>query len=613
MSGGSLVNDGTATLNNSASLDIYGATVTNNGTVTMYASSEIYGGLLANSTTGTISLAAGSSGSALLAGEPFDESGTVSVNSGTLDLGGTATVSSSARFSGPGNVAVTGVLELNSGTILNLPLASSSSGTLQLDASGPGEFGHLVVGGSVNPAELSLDLNTGSYTPGCGTTVTALSAGSVASPFESASGPTPPGGTWETTSTSTSAGAYIYCPPPPAPESDTYGTGGSIDVSNPSGYYAEPVDTATGAYSTTETDATLQSAGIPFTFTRSYTSSNTYSGPLGPGWTDSMNVLLSGSTQGNVTLHSENGQQTTFTGAGDGTYTAAPGTRSVLTDVSGGGWLLVRQDQTHLLFSSSGQLVSETSRDGIGLTLSYNGSGELSQVNDYTGQSVSFTYNASGLLTKMSFPPSRSVTYGYNSFGELSSVTNAAGGVTSYDYNSAGLLTTVTDQDGHQVVENTYNASGQVVSQVNALGQTATFSYDASNDTCTYTDPDGGKWIDIYSGDVLVSRTDPEGGVTSYAYDSNLDVTASTDPDGNTTTRSYNSAGDMLTKTQPYPLDATESFTYDSMNDVTSHTDYDGNTTDYTYNSDGDLIKETLPDGSTISWTVSATNGPSHL
>ena len=44
VSGGSLVNDGTATIDAIATLSIYsGATVTNNGTMTMYAFSGIYG------------------------------------------------------------------------------------------------------------------------------------------------------------------------------------------------------------------------------------------------------------------------------------------------------------------------------------------------------------------------------------------------------------------------------------------------------------------------------------------------------------------------------------------------------------------------------------------
>ena len=46
---------------------------------------------------------------------------------------------------------------------------------------------------------------------------------------------------------------------------------------------AEPVNTATGAYNSSETDAALSGLGVSFAFARSYTSSNSYSGPLGRG------------------------------------------------------------------------------------------------------------------------------------------------------------------------------------------------------------------------------------------------------------------------------------------------------------------------------------------
>jgi YD repeat-containing protein len=410
----------------------------------------------------------------------------------------------------------------------------------------------------------------------------------------------PSNGSWQATSSATNATAYMYCTPPPVPPAQTYGNGSSYDSVNPSGYQAEPVNTATGAYSTTQTDAQLAGIGVPFSFVRSYTSSNTYSGPLGTGWTDSMNVFLSGATQSQVTLYSENGQQTSFTGAGNGAYTAPPGTRSVLTDASGGGWLLIRQNQDHLAFNSSGQLTSATDRHGIGLSMSYNASGLLASVTDYAGRTIAFSYNASGLLTQMNFPPGRSVTYSYTSTGQLASVTDAAGGVTSYTYKTSGLLATITDQNGHQVVNNTYNSSGQVTAQVNALGKKATFSYNTSTQTCTYTDPDGHKWQDLYSGDTLIERIDPLGHATTYSYDSNLDLAAVTNADGNTATMTYDASGNMLTKIAPYPISATQTWGYDALNDVTSYTDADGNETAYSYDAKGNLVSEALPDQSTI-------------
>ena len=583
---------------------------------------------------GTLVIAAGTANTVKLSGNPFDRCLTVTstaaleLSSGGLAVqgGSLLKLNSGSSVSGPGaledssgtiaaDVSVTiptlqldgGILEIPSGVTVTASSLPSPSATIQLD--GNGNFGHLVAGGTLAVGSLDVSFSSTSYSPVCGTTITVATAGSISGTFPNISGGNlPASGSWQAQSTATAAHALVNCPAPVIDEGQIFGGGSWYDAANPSGYFAEPVDTATGAYSTSETDARLQSAGIPFTFTRSYTSSNTYTGPLGTGWTDSVNVFLtiSGST---VTVSDENGQQASFTANGDGTYTAGTGVFSTLTQKADGDYLLVRQNQTQLLFNSSGQILIESNRNGIGLTFTYNAGGELSHVTTFAGQSVTFTYNSSGLLAGMSFPPSRTVTYAYNSNGELASVTDAGGGTTSYGYNAAGLLATVTDQDGNQVVGNTYNASDQVTSQVNALGQTSTFAYDAADSTCTYTDPDGGVWTDTYQGFVLTSRTDPKGATTFYSYDANLDKTAITDPNGNTTTMSYNAAGDMLTKTQPYPLNATESYTYDSMNDVTSYTDYNGNKTTYSYNSDGNLVGATLPDHSTLARTINTATG----
>ncbi len=496
-----------------------------------------------------------------------------------------------------------GSLELSPGVLVNASSMGTLNGEIELD--GTGDFGRLNVGGGVTLTSPSLEFTSLEYVPPCGATITAVAAGSLAGDFGSVSGGNSLGeGSWEPEATSTSAGGYRYCPPPPTPEAQTYGTGSSIDAVNPSGYQAEPVNTATGAYNTSDTDASMPGLGVPFSFTRSYTSSNPYSGPLGLGWTDSLNVFLA--TNGSeVVLHSEDGQQTTYTPNGEGGYKGGPGTRSALAAKGGGGWTLTRQNQEHLTFNESGLLISETDRNGIGLTLSYNESDQLASVKDYAGRTVTFSYNSAGLLASMSQPLGRTVSYGYNSSNELTSVTDAAGGVISYEYGGEGLLTSITNQDGNRIVTNTYNSEDKVVKQVNALGGTATFSYE--NGTTTYTDPDGHIWKEVYEGDALVEKIDPTGGVTHYAYDSNLDMTAVTDPDGNTTTMTYDAAGNMLTQTSP--LGETKTWTYDPLNDVTSYADPDGNKTGYAYDEKGNLLRTTYADGTASSETHDATTG----
>ena len=80
-------------------------------------------------------------------------------------------------------------IELGSDVTVLQPTCRRRSRT-DLDATSPGTFGQLVVGNSVSLADLSLELNP-SYTPGCGTAVTALTAPSISGTWDGVSGPTP--------------------------------------------------------------------------------------------------------------------------------------------------------------------------------------------------------------------------------------------------------------------------------------------------------------------------------------------------------------------------------------------------------------------------------------
>jgi RHS repeat-associated protein len=537
------------------------------------------------------------SASTTISMDNFADNGIIST-SGTLNLDGTTTLSPSSDLSGGGTVGDNGTLITPVGAGANV--SSTLNGDGQIEVASAGDFGWL----QVDNASIG-DLSFYVADPGavCGESAIALRGSGISGSWSTVEGDSNPS-EWIATASATQAGAYNNCPVPQEPTAETYGIGSSEDAENVSNYQAEPVNTSTGAYSTTESDGKLAGLGIPFTFTRAYTSDDTYSGPLGPGWTDSLNVFLTPGSN-TETLSDEDGQQTVFTSLGGNAYEGPPGSLSTLSAESGGGWLLVRHDQSQLLFNENGQLISEVDRNGIGLSLDYNGSGELATVTDYAGRTVTFSYNGSGHLTKMDLPLSRTVTYTYNGSGELSSVTDAAGGVTSYTYSSAGLLSTITDQNGHQVVANTYDGSGRVISQVNALGKTATFSYSAGD--TTYTDPNGQKWQDMYDGNVLIEQINPLGGATTFGYDSNLNVISTTDPNGNTTSSTYDDEANLLSETTP--LGETTRYTYDSLNDETSMTDPLGNETAFTYNSVGDLLSTTDPDGDTTTYVRDPTTG----
>jgi RHS repeat-associated protein len=93
---------------------------------------------------------------------------------------------------------------------------------------------------------------------------------------------------------------------------------------------ADPVNTATGAYTTKVTDAALPGIGLPFSFIRYYSSASTSTGRLGPGWSDSYSPSLTFDGSGNATLRDEVGAQIQYTKNPDGSFTRPAGALSSL-------------------------------------------------------------------------------------------------------------------------------------------------------------------------------------------------------------------------------------------------------------------------------------------
>jgi RHS repeat-associated protein len=383
--------------------------------------------------------------------------------------------------------------------------------------------------------------------------------------------------------------------PPSVPAAQTYGCAcGTAYTARPQAYAGAGVNTATGAFTDAFTAAQLPGPGPSFDLTLAYTSADTASGPLGPGWTDSYQAGLSFDGSGNPTFTAGDGQQIPYTSTG-GTYTGGPGVYATLAAVQGG-YQVTAPDGTQLNFGPSGQLTSETDRSGSGVTLSYNG-GQLASATDTGGRTVTFGYNPSGLLSSLTLPDGKSVSYGYTG-GQLTSVTEPGSNPTIFHYNSNGRLDTIKDPDGNIVLTNTYDpATGRITAQEDGDGNTTTFAWDPGTQTETITKPGGGVWIDTYNNNVLTEQFDPVGGFTYYSYDSNLDLTQVTDPLGNRTEMSYDGAGNMLSMTAPAPLFYKQKWTYNNFNEVKTYQDGLGQITKYGYDpGNGTLTSVTDPE-----------------
>ena len=187
------------------------------------------------------------------------------------------------------------------------------------------------------------------------------------------------------------------------------------NASNAQNQQGEPIDTAYGNYSETQTDLSIPGRGIPLEFTRTYNAQAAAAGttgPLGYGWASNYSMSLSQpGGSGPVTITQEGGATVVFDQSGT-TYTpAAPRDIATLSE-TGGVWTFGREGQDTYTFNSSGQLTSEIDLHGYPTTLTYSG-GKLSTITDKAGRTLSVGWTGSDItsVTDANVSP--------NSFGHL--------------------------------------------------------------------------------------------------------------------------------------------------------------------------------------------------
>jgi RHS repeat-associated protein len=264
-------------------------------------------------------------------------------------------------------------------------------------------------------------------------------------------------------------------------------------------------------------------------------------------------------------------------------------------------------------------------------------------------------------------PVGKNASYMYAN-GSLIQTTDVLGGTTSYGYDIDSRAATITDPDGDTTYQ-TYDAHNNVTSVTTCVAvndcQTAYTSYyedlanpldprndkptdsrnarsssptDPTYDTMTTYTPQAqvatvstpattacpagcttsyaytnGTQAAVGGGTepagLAATITAPNGGVTSYEYDSAGDLMQVTDPLGLVTKYAYDNLGRVLTQTQisnTYPAGLTISYSYNGADQVLTETDppitdrvtgaVHTQVTTYTYDPDGDVLTSTLSD-----------------
>jgi RHS repeat-associated protein len=225
------------------------------------------------------------------------------------------------------------------------------------------------------------------------------------------------------------------------------------------------------------------------------------------------------------------------------------------------------------------------------------------------GAYASGAYKFTGVVDEVALYPSVLSATRINAHYTAGTATAVAGSWRyAYDGSSQHLLT-VTDPDGRVAVTNTYDSSGRLATQKDGRLKQTSFSYGTS--TTTVTDPRSHATTFTFDArQRLLSVADTVGSnsyTLQYSYDTSGNRTDAIDREGNRTDYTYDTAGNLLTKTDPqldpYTTRTVTTYTYDSKHNVLTVTDPRSFVTTNTYDSSSSVLLST---SSQIDSTTSA-------
>jgi RHS repeat-associated protein len=284
------------------------------------------------------------------------------------------------------------------------------------------------------------------------------------------------------------------------------------------------------------------------------TSSSDTLGP-DPVWGLQVPVLTSETlTQGNLKMTTSESRSTTLATSGD------PFTVSNSTDTQ-----TINGRTYESVFTGSTRTWLNTSPAGRTLTIGLDSLERLASTQIEGLTATDFAYDTRGRLSTVT-RGTRTATFAYDTDGRLASLTDPLSLKTSFTYDADGRLLTTTLADG-RIIHFTHDANGNPTS-VTPPGKSAqTFTYTPVNLVSEYTPP-------------TLSGT----GSTTYAYNTDRDLTQITRPDGKTISFDYDSAGRLSSLITP-----TE-------------------TVEYTYSStSGNLVTASITSGEALAYDY---NGP---
>jgi RHS repeat-associated protein len=271
---------------------------------------------------------------------------------------------------------------------------------------------------------------------------------------------------------------------------------------------------------------------------------------------------------------------------------------------------------TSYTYDANNNQLSVTDRNGHSTIYAYDVQNRLIRTTDALGHVSTSTYDGAGNRQSATDADGHTTTYLYDSLDRRTQAKDALSEVTRWGYDLTGLpghsectgpslgskyVTAYIDANG-KATYYCYDGLDRLIIEIHKQGSTAYtitandavtyFTYDANSNRLTLTEPDGN--VTTYAYDALNRETrsvNAAGDTTVTTYDPVGNIHTLSTPNSNVTTNSYNALNRLVQQVDSQAIVQTTA--YDPAGNVLSRFDGNGNGLSYAYDSDNRAINMT--------------------
>ena len=257
-------------------------------------------------------------------------------------------------------------------------------------------------------------------------------------------------------------------------------------------------------------------------------------------------------------------------------------------------------ETTTYTYDVMNRLTKITAPDGSTTQFAYDYRGRRISVTDANGKTTAYQYDDADRLVAVTDPAGHLTVYGYDTENNLVNITDALSRATGFAYDSMGRVTQVMFPSGLSE-SYTYDAVNNLLSKTDRKGQTINYTYDFLNRLTSKAYPNSTAVNYTYDLDSRLTQVADPSGTYSFGYD-NLGrlIGSSTQYSflgGQTLTNAYTYDANSNRLSLTNPQGGVTTYSYDSLNRMTGITDFAGRTFGFSYDQLGRRTSLTRPNG----------------